>query len=47
MSDVNTAALLAFRDVDVHYGQIQALKKVNLHINPGETVSLILSLIHI
>lgn len=41
MSDVNTAPLLAFRDVDVHYGQIQALKKVNLHINPGETVSLI------
>ena len=41
MSDVNTAPLLAFKDVDVHYGQIQALKKVNLHINPGETVSLI------
>jgi len=41
MSDVNGAPLLAFRDVDVHYGQIQALKKVNLHINPGETVSLI------
>lgn len=33
--------ILAFKDVDVHYGQIQALRKVNLHINAGETVSLI------
>ncbi len=34
-------ALLEFKDVDVYYGPIQALKKVNLHINEGETVSLI------
>lgn len=33
--------ILAFKDVDVHYGPIQALRKVNLHINSGETVSLI------
>lgn len=33
--------ILAFKDVDVHYGPIQALRKVNLHINAGETVSLI------
>ncbi|EPL15556.1 ABC transporter ATP-binding protein [Pseudomonas sp. CF161] len=36
-----SAQILAFKDVDVHYGKIQALKKVNLHINAGETVSLI------
>ncbi|KIP89656.1 MULTISPECIES: ABC transporter ATP-binding protein [Pseudomonas] len=41
MTDINVAPILAFKDVDVHYGQIQALKKVNLHIDPGETVSLI------
>ena len=35
------APLLEFKDVDVFYGPIQALKKVNLHINEGETVSLI------
>jgi branched-chain amino acid transport system ATP-binding protein len=33
--------ILAFKDVDVHYGPIQALRKVNMHINAGETVSLI------
>lgn len=33
--------ILEFKDVDVFYGPIQALKKVNLHINEGETVSLI------
>ncbi|WP_282363074.1 ABC transporter ATP-binding protein [Pseudomonas sp. PS01297] len=33
--------ILAFKDVDVQYGPIQALRKVNLHINSGETVSLI------
>ncbi|QKE63359.1 ABC transporter ATP-binding protein [Aquipseudomonas campi] len=33
--------LLELKDVDVHYGVIQALKKVSLHINEGETVSLI------
>lgn len=33
--------ILELKDVDVHYGVIQALKKVSLHINEGETVSLI------
>ncbi|MES2818546.1 MAG: ABC transporter ATP-binding protein [Pseudomonadota bacterium] len=33
--------ILAFTDVDVFYGPIQALKKINLHIEEGETVSLI------
>ncbi len=33
--------ILELRDVDVFYGPIQALKKVNLHIGKGETVSLI------
>ncbi|UVE17523.1 ABC transporter ATP-binding protein [Pseudomonas sp. LS44] len=36
-----TAALLEFREVDVYYGPIQALKKVSLHIDEGETVALI------
>ena len=36
-----SSQILAFNDVDVHYGKIQALKKVTLHINAGETVSLI------
>ncbi len=35
------SALLEFKDVDVHYGPIQALKKVSLRIDEGETVSLI------
>ncbi|WP_263140873.1 ABC transporter ATP-binding protein [Pseudomonas sp. RIT-PI-AD] len=35
------STLLEFKDVDVHYGPIQALKKVSLHIDEGETVSLI------
>ncbi|TBU96665.1 ABC transporter ATP-binding protein [Phytopseudomonas dryadis] len=38
---MSATPILAFKDVDVHYGQIQALKKVNLHIDAGETVSLI------
>lgn len=33
--------ILQLKDVDVFYGPIQALKKVSLHINEGETVSLI------
>jgi branched-chain amino acid transport system ATP-binding protein len=33
--------ILEMKDIDVHYGPIQALKKVSLHINEGETVSLI------
>lgn len=33
--------LLEFRQVDVFYGQIQALKQVSLTVNKGETVALI------
>ncbi|MDV7210220.1 ABC transporter ATP-binding protein [Azotobacter beijerinckii] len=33
--------LLEFRDVDLHYGPIQALRQVSLHVEAGETVSLI------
>ena len=33
--------LLEFRQVDVFYGQIQALKQVSLTVNDGETVALI------
>jgi len=33
--------ILELRDLNVHYGPIQALKNVSMHINEGETVSLI------
>ncbi|NHN76195.1 ABC transporter ATP-binding protein [Azotobacter chroococcum] len=33
--------LLEFRAVDLHYGPIQALRQVSLHVEEGETVSLI------
>ncbi len=33
--------MLEFREVDVYYGVIQALKQVSLQVNKGETVSLI------
>jgi ABC-type branched-subunit amino acid transport system ATPase component len=33
--------ILELKEMDVFYGPIQALKKVSLHINEGETVSLI------
>jgi len=36
-----SAPLLELRDVDVFYGPIQALHKVSLYVNEGETVSLI------
>jgi branched-chain amino acid transport system ATP-binding protein len=36
-----TQPILELKDLDVFYGPIQALKKVSLHINEGETVSLI------
>ncbi|MEH3022256.1 MAG: ABC transporter ATP-binding protein [Pseudomonas oryzihabitans] len=36
-----TTPILEFRNVDVFYGPIQALKGVSLSINEGETVSLI------
>jgi len=34
-------ALMEFKEVDVHYGPIQALKKVSLTVNEGEIVTLI------
>ncbi|MNM61117.1 High-affinity branched-chain amino acid transport ATP-binding protein LivF [compost metagenome] len=36
-----SSAILEMKEIDVFYGPIQALKKVSLHINEGETVSLI------
>ncbi|UVJ44521.1 ABC transporter ATP-binding protein [Pseudomonas sp. LS1212] len=36
-----SAPILELKEIDVFYGPIQALKKVSLHINEGETVSLI------
>ncbi|WP_233965689.1 ATP-binding cassette domain-containing protein, partial [Pectobacterium versatile] len=33
--------MLEFREVDVFYGVIQALKQVSLEVNKGETVALI------
>lgn len=33
--------MLEFKDVDVFYGVIQALKQVSLQVNQGETVALI------
>ncbi|MFW3896979.1 ABC transporter ATP-binding protein [Pseudomonas putida CSV86] len=36
-----SAPILELQDLDVFYGPIQALKKVSLHIDEGETVSLI------
>ncbi|WP_207227084.1 ABC transporter ATP-binding protein [Advenella incenata] len=33
--------MLEIKDVSSYYGQIQALKNVSLHINPGEIVTLI------
>ncbi|QLK61536.1 ATP-binding cassette domain-containing protein [Enterobacteriaceae bacterium Kacie_13] len=34
-------AMLEFRDVDVYYGAIQALRQVSLQVEQGETVALI------
>ena len=36
-----SAPILEMKDLDVFYGPIQALTKVSMHINEGETVSLI------
>ncbi|MFD2643765.1 ABC transporter ATP-binding protein [Pseudomonas japonica] len=36
-----SAPILELQDLDVFYGPIQALKKVSMHIEEGETVSLI------
>ncbi|VTR22033.1 LIV-I protein F [Serratia fonticola] len=33
--------MLEFREVDVHYGPIQALQQVSLQVRQGETVALI------
>lgn len=35
------STLMEFKEVDVHYGPIQALKKVSLTVNEGEIVTLI------
>ena len=35
------ASLLALEDVSVHYGSVQALKGVSLHVEQGEVVTLI------
>ncbi|RBO84702.1 ABC transporter ATP-binding protein [Marinomonas aquiplantarum] len=35
------SSLMEFKEVDVHYGPIQALKKVSLSVNEGEIVTLI------
>ncbi|ADZ92745.1 ABC transporter ATP-binding protein [Marinomonas mediterranea] len=34
-------SLMEFKEVDVHYGPIQALKKVSLEVNEGEIVTMI------
>ena len=36
-----TGKILELKELAVHYGPIQALKKVSMHIDEGETVSLI------
>jgi len=36
-----TVPMLEFREVDLFYGPIQALRRVSLHVQEGETVSLI------
>ena len=36
-----TGTILELKELDVYYGPIQALKKVSMHIEEGETVSLI------
>ncbi len=33
--------MLTLKNVDVHYGRIQAAKRVSLHVDPGEIVALI------
>lgn len=38
---MNMTTMLKFVDVDAHYGPIQALRNVSLHVNRGEIVSLI------
>ncbi len=41
MTEERTTPLLAFRDVDTHYGPVHVLKSVNLDIYPGEIVCLL------
>jgi len=39
--ETRAAPLLEIREIDTHYGRIQALRKVSLHINEGELVALV------
>ncbi|MDX9862455.1 MAG: ABC transporter ATP-binding protein [Rhodospirillales bacterium] len=39
--ETRAAPLLEVREIDTHYGRIQALRKVSLHINEGELVALV------
>ena len=39
--------ILKVSDINVYYGAIHAIKGVSFEVNPGEVVTLILSLIHI
>jgi len=41
MSTVDGTALLEVRDVDAHYGHIQALRRVSLEVDAGEMVALV------
>ena len=38
---------LSIRDLDLYYGEKQALKKINMDIKENKVTALILSLIHI
>ena len=33
--------MLTLRNVDVHYGRVHAVRRVSLHVAPGEIVALI------
>ena len=39
--------MLSVKNINVYYGSIHAIKDVSFHVNEGEIVTLILSLIHI
>ena len=39
--------MLEVKDLHVNYGAVHALNGISLHVDDGEIVSLILSLIHI
>ena len=40
-------SMLEVKDLQVYYGVIQALKGISFHVEQGEVIALILSLIHI